>query len=110
MRIFRIAVGTAITGTAITVAYTAVEATAAAAGIGVPDGIRTWVATLIGLTTLGPLGLVIICRQGAIISLLTEIRDLLADDAATRRAGREFDDIKRRLASPDNVTNLFPKE
>jgi hypothetical protein len=110
----------AISGGTLAIAYVAIEATAAAAGATISDGVRIWAATLIGLTTLGPLGLAILCRQAAIIkqliinqAILTEILNVLEVDATEAKAGRDFDDIRRRLGGhrgADGITHLYPEE
>lgn len=110
MRVITAAVSAAITGGALTIAYAAIEITAATAGTTMPNALRIWAATLIALTTLGPLGLAILCRQKTIIDELGEIHDfMLTSDQG--QAERDYNDIRRQLGGEgDNVTRMYPKE
>jgi hypothetical protein len=105
MRANTAAATAAITGGALAI----IEATAAAAGLTISDGIRTLAATVIALAVLGPLGLAILCRQSVILHDLGSIkRVLITEDQA--QAQRDYDAIRRQLGDDgDNIID-FPKE
>jgi hypothetical protein len=109
MRAIAAVAATAIAGGTLTIAYTAIEVTAATVGASIPDGIRTIAATVIGLTVLGPLGLAILCRQRTIIDTLADIRTLLLT-LDRGQARRDYEEITRRLDDSDNVTRMYPKD
>jgi hypothetical protein len=110
MRANTAAATAAITGGALAIIYGTIEATAAAAGLTISDGIRTLAATVIALAVLGPLGLAILCRQSIILHDLGSIkRVLITEDQA--QAQRDYDNIRRELGDDgDNITRLYPKE
>ena len=111
MRAITAAVTAAISGGILTITYAAIEVTAITVGHPMPDAIRTWAATLIALSTLGPLGLAILCRQRSILDELGAIHDfMLTSDAG--QAARDYNDIRRQLGGDDggSVTRIHPKE
>jgi len=111
MRAVTAAATAAITGGVLAIAYTAIEATAAAVGLDIPHGVRTWAAAILGLTVLGPLGLAILCRQRTIMDDLGSIKKVLLTEDRFQ-AQREYDAIRRHLGDDDgdNVTRMYPKE
>jgi len=111
MRAIAAVTAAAIAGGTLTIAYIAVEVTAATVSVSIPDGIRTLAATIIGLTILGPIGLAILCRQGRILESLEIIHEFMATSDQAQ-AVRDYNAIRRQLGGEQggSVTHIHPKE